>query len=64
MIPHRPQANDNHRPEAVCGVQIDQVKRRFVAKLARTVRETPEANGKGGGPATVSPPSQPLSRRR
>lgn len=37
----RPQANDNRRPEDRCKRQMDEVKRRFVAKIACAVGEQP-----------------------
>lgn len=38
MIPPRPQANDNYNPADACELQIGEVKRRFVAKIACAAR--------------------------
>jgi hypothetical protein len=38
MLPPRPQANDNHNPAAACELQIGEVKRRFVARIACAAR--------------------------
>ncbi|MGO1077427.1 hypothetical protein [Inquilinus sp. CA228] len=38
MIPPRPQANDNYNPADVFELQIGEVKRRFVAKIACAAR--------------------------
>ena len=38
MIPPRPQANDNYNPAYACELQMDEVKRRFVAKIACAAR--------------------------
>jgi hypothetical protein len=39
MIPLRPPANDNPHPEDLCRLRTDEVKRRFVAKIACAARE-------------------------
>jgi len=41
MIPPRPQANDNHNPADACELQMDEVKRRFVARIACAARGSP-----------------------
>jgi hypothetical protein len=38
MITPRPQANDNCNPADAFELQLDEVKRRFVAKIASTAR--------------------------
>ena len=38
MIPPRPQANDNYNPADACELQLGEVKRRFVAKIACAAR--------------------------
>ncbi|MGO4123016.1 hypothetical protein AB4Z01_01390 [Inquilinus sp. YAF38] len=38
MIPPRAQANDNYNPADAFELQMDEVKRRFVAKLACAAR--------------------------
>ena len=38
MIPPRPQANDNHNPADACELQLGEVKRRFVARVACAAR--------------------------
>jgi hypothetical protein len=38
MIPLRPEANDNYNPADVFELQIGEVKRRFVAKIACAAR--------------------------
>ncbi|WP_343713512.1 hypothetical protein [Inquilinus sp.] len=40
----RPQANDNRCPEDRCKRQMDEVKRRFVAKIACAVGEQPPSH--------------------
>lgn len=41
MIPPRPQANDNYNPAIACELQMGEVKRRFVAKIACAARGGP-----------------------
>ncbi|MGK9168458.1 hypothetical protein KXR53_19250 [Inquilinus limosus] len=44
MTKPRPQANDNHSPEDLCGLRIDEMKRQLVAKItcaARRVQPSP-----------------------
>ena len=54
MIPPRPQANDNYNPADVFELQMDEVKRRFVAKIACAAR-----GGEGSRFAAVSDRSVP-----
>ena len=49
MISPRPQANDNCNPADACALQIGEVKRRFVARIACAAR-----GGQGSRFAAVS----------
>jgi hypothetical protein len=38
MMPPKSQGNDNHSPESLCELRIDEMKRRLVARIACAAR--------------------------